>query len=300
MGACLSRMRLRSARSCSRRHRGDQEKTHRVAVVLSSSRGSQVLAWQAVSLAPRREFPLPETPRSMALVPGDADASGGSAGPKVKTGQGYRQLTHACERFAEFWQYPHACRMLHHRQACFPPAHVRAPRVVVPCWHVRVDALVGKAWQDQVDGSREGVVRRSTSPIASRCGSFWRVCPCTLCDFDCPSASPVHVSTSLRSWYFPCARSTAWWTQPPERLVLPSCFPTATSWTPALPPQCKGEDDVNLFSLLVAPRKSEVANEPHGYRLLSFTTRILKVLPLNSSRRVLLSKQYKCHAFWVG
>ena len=44
-----------------------------------------MLAWQAVSLAPRRDFPLPETPRTMALVPGDADASSGSSGPKVKS-----------------------------------------------------------------------------------------------------------------------------------------------------------------------------------------------------------------------
>eukprot|EP00752_Nemacystus_decipiens_P012161 g10780.t1 len=52
-------------------------------VFVANKKRLQVLAWQAVSLAPRREFPLPETPRSMALVPGDADASGGSSGPKL-------------------------------------------------------------------------------------------------------------------------------------------------------------------------------------------------------------------------
>lgn len=54
--------------------------------------GAQVLAWQAVSLAPRRDFPLPETPRNMALVPEDADGPAGSSGPKVQ------RLT--CRRFA--------------------------------------------------------------------------------------------------------------------------------------------------------------------------------------------------------
>lgn len=54
--------------------------------------GTQVLAWQAVSLAPRRDFPLPETPRSMALVPEDADGPAGSSGPKVQ------RLT--CRRYA--------------------------------------------------------------------------------------------------------------------------------------------------------------------------------------------------------
>eukprot|EP00903_Cladosiphon_okamuranus_P017098 g15754.t1 len=52
-------------------------------VFVANKKRLQVLAWQAVSLAPRREFPLPETPRSMALVPGDADASGSSSGPKL-------------------------------------------------------------------------------------------------------------------------------------------------------------------------------------------------------------------------
>lgn len=79
-------MRPRSARLCTRTQLGGNKTTDRIVVALPS-RGAQVLAWQAVSLAPRREFPLPETPRSMALVPGDADASGGSAGPKVKKTQ---------------------------------------------------------------------------------------------------------------------------------------------------------------------------------------------------------------------
>ncbi|CAM9684429.1 unnamed protein product [Pylaiella littoralis] len=52
-------------------------------VFVANKKRLQVLAWQAVSLALRREFPLPETPRSMALVPVDADASGGPSGPKL-------------------------------------------------------------------------------------------------------------------------------------------------------------------------------------------------------------------------
>ncbi|CAM9318128.1 unnamed protein product, partial [Laminaria digitata] len=52
-------------------------------VFVANKKRLQVLAWQAVSLAPRREFPLPETPRTMELVPGDAGASSGSSGPKL-------------------------------------------------------------------------------------------------------------------------------------------------------------------------------------------------------------------------
>ncbi|CAM9493888.1 unnamed protein product, partial [Scytosiphon promiscuus] len=52
-------------------------------VFVANKKRLQVLAWQAVSLAPRREFPLPETPRSIALVPENADVSGGLPGPKL-------------------------------------------------------------------------------------------------------------------------------------------------------------------------------------------------------------------------
>ncbi|CBJ28092.1 conserved unknown protein [Ectocarpus siliculosus] len=52
-------------------------------VFVANKKRLQVLAWQAVSLAPRRDFPLPETPRSMALVPEDADGPAGSSGPKL-------------------------------------------------------------------------------------------------------------------------------------------------------------------------------------------------------------------------
>lgn len=48
----------------------------------------KILAWQAVSLAPRREFPLPETPRTIALVPEDANVPGSSSGSKVTSYHG--------------------------------------------------------------------------------------------------------------------------------------------------------------------------------------------------------------------
>lgn len=70
---------------------------------------AQVLAWQAVSLLPKRDFPLPETPRTMELVPADADAriSGGSPGPKVRwlpTAEGHNlPLTSLCLCFCVFF-----------------------------------------------------------------------------------------------------------------------------------------------------------------------------------------------------
>ncbi len=168
------------------------------------SRGVQVLAWQAVSLTPRREFPLPETPRSMALVPGDADASGGSAGPKVKTGPTAHSRMGVVAEFlpvsssACWWDAVPSLGVFF-RSKCI------ALPLVVSCYHVRVDTLLGSTWGDQVYRSM-----KLCSLVASRSSALLKGISLYRIKIPIPPpASPVHVPACLSSWYFPYARSIA-------------------------------------------------------------------------------------------